>query len=458
MKRVFLKTNKQYKAMVNRDHFKNGASSRRQTRRGNLILLVFLFLLTLCTYDKVVHENKEELPNYIAIENFGEQFELAILGLDGLGYFYEFQEEKFIPKRLTIYDGNKEKVGLIYNFDEKGLPKNILSEEFTIALGNFSENRFDAVVVTPNGESYILEKIETDISWDEYPATISEQGKVMASAPSVFTRGLFEDIMGSVISSLNIVSSAVACGVGIGLTTTGAGAVIGIPLAVYGCSNTVLYSVEYLDQIGIIDYDSPQWVENIRNYGGNMFQKCVTAFVTLSVWSATGCMAEIIKLELELFEDHYKNQIRISEGIMQTGRGHVKITLVWDNYADIDLHCIDPSGVHIYFRNKYSYATGGFLDYDNTVALGPENIYFSPAPDGTYRVYIHYYASNNSIYSVNYMVAIFQNGTGRIYEGTISEVNTVVEIDTFTLGEISTNSTSTRSSETKIDWNNLEKK
>ena len=329
-------------------------------------------------------------------------------------------------------------------------------------MGNYSENRFDAVVVTPDGESYIIEKIETDIFWDEYLATLSEHGISLASTPSVFTRGPFEDLAGAVkkavVSAINITSSAVACGVGIGLTTTGVGAVVGIPLAVYGCGNTVLYSLEYLDQIGIIDYESPQWVENIRHYGGDLFQKCVMPFVTLGIKEAFFCLAEVIRIITEDNENFSLNAIRLAEGIMQTGSGNIQITLIWDNYADIDLHCIDPAGEHIYFQNKYSYSTGGFLDYDNTVALGPENIYFNPAPDGTYRVYIHYYAANYGIYSVNYMVAIFQNNSGRVYEGTISGVGSVVEIETFTVGENITNNTSTRSNEAIIDWDHLPKK
>ena len=144
------------------------------------------------------------------------------------------------------------------------------------------------------------------------------------------------------------------------------------------------------------------------------------------------------------------------EGVLLTGNGEVKITLTWDDYADIDLHCIDPSGAHIYYANKYS-PTGGYLDYDNTHAYGPENIYFNPAPVGTYKVYLHYYSENNGVSSVNYSVVIFKNGQGLRYLGTISGEGSIVDIDTFTIE--GANSAELRTSNaTTIDWNNLPKK
>ena len=102
MKSEFFKITNQSAAKEAGDLFKNEASSKSLTSRGEwkLNILLILFILTAC--NKAVNINKEELPNYIAIENFGEQFEFAILGLDGIGYFYEFQEDNFMPKRLTI--------------------------------------------------------------------------------------------------------------------------------------------------------------------------------------------------------------------------------------------------------------------------------------------------------------------------------------------------------------------
>ena len=136
-----------------------------------LLLLLLLIPMTGCKKDeKEKKEENTEIPEYIALSKdlLNDQFDFAILGKDGAGYFYEFQDEDAIPQRLTIYDGSKNKVKLVVNFDEYGLPENILSEDFTIVLGNYAGNKFDAVLITKEGESQLFENVETDMDWDEY--------------------------------------------------------------------------------------------------------------------------------------------------------------------------------------------------------------------------------------------------------------------------------------------------
>ena len=77
--------------------------------------------------------------------------------------------------------------------------------------------------------------------------------------------------------------------------------------------------------------------------------------------------------------------------------GSVQISLSWDNYNDMDLHCIDPNGEEIFYSNKTS-STGGELDVDMNVNYGQslepvENIYWSEgnAPTGVYTVYVKYF-------------------------------------------------------------------
>lgn len=81
------------------------------------------------------------------------------------------------------------------------------------------------------------------------------------------------------------------------------------------------------------------------------------------------------------------------------GTGDLQATLTWNtgssvSNVDIDLHLREPGGAHVY----YATPTGptASLDVDNTIALGPENIFVAPgqAAAGTYNVYVVYYSAD----------------------------------------------------------------
>jgi hypothetical protein len=65
--------------------------------------------------------------------------------------------------------------------------------------------------------------------------------------------------------------------------------------------------------------------------------------------------------------------------------GNPQFSLMWHNINDLDLHCIEPTGTHIWFRNRRSEQTGGELDVDAnadplTRTNRPvENIYWQPS-------------------------------------------------------------------------------
>lgn len=81
------------------------------------------------------------------------------------------------------------------------------------------------------------------------------------------------------------------------------------------------------------------------------------------------------------------------------GSGDLKVTLLWDFYADIDLYVKQPNDHTIYYRSSRDTSTGGYLDVDNTTGGGgaAENIYWANnPPSGNYSVSLHYYGSGSS--------------------------------------------------------------
>ena len=283
-------------------------------------VIVLSTVMTGCNNENPEPDDVFTSSEYMGIIGFGEQFDFTILGKDGLGYFYDFQNENPIPERLSIYDLNKREVKMMFKFDEEGLPKSILSKDFAIVLGNFIDNRFDAVVITNDGESHILENLETNISWNEYKNDLLSDVR----SSTIVTRGLFgkwinKTIIKPALKVVNTVSSAVACGVGIGISTTGVGAIVGVPLAAYGCTNLVFNSLELLDDLDVIDFESPEIVEVIRNNGGDMFQNCATMVLTGGAWGGAGCVISggtAIINGLESIEDSKKEDIKKGEEIL----------------------------------------------------------------------------------------------------------------------------------------------
>ena len=78
----------------------------------------------------------------------------------------------------------------------------------------------------------------------------------------------------------------------------------------------------------------------------------------------------------------------------------VQVSLMWNNYNDLDLHVVCPSGERIHGGNKSS-DCGGELDVDANVRAETrkpvENVFWEEgsAPAGKYQVYVHYYKKHN---------------------------------------------------------------
>ena len=100
-------------------------------------------------------------------------------------------------------------------------------------------------------------------------------------------------------------------------------------------------------------------------------------------WSYTGGITDSIK-----------EKVKAAGGNVV---GVLRASLAWSNYDDLDIHCVQPTGETIYFRNKQSYSTTGVLDVDMNAGGGHsrapvENIIWTnenKMSEGLYKVRIH---------------------------------------------------------------------
>lgn len=113
------------------------------------------------------------------------------------------------------------------------------------------------------------------------------------------------------------------------------------------------------------------------------------------------------------------------------GSGGFQITLFWDATVDADLWLIEPDGHKIYYADKNSSAGDGYLDFDNTVAYGPENIFFQDnIPAGTYTIQLDHFAGSTD---TNFSITLNACGSTRSFSGNLDQDETKT-IYTFTYG------------------------
>lgn len=114
--------------------------------------------------------------------------------------------------------------------------------------------------------------------------------------------------------------------------------------------------------------------------------------------------------------------------------GNLKVTLLWDFAADIDLHILEPTGEHIYHGNKRSSKSDGFLDCDNRVGGtgAAENIFWKRPPQGEYRISVKYYGKvgPTPIFGTCRVVVFKENKEPFVYEVSFNDVGEKKEVVT----------------------------
>jgi hypothetical protein len=106
--------------------------------------------------------------------------------------------------------------------------------------------------------------------------------------------------------------------------------------------------------------------------------------------------------------------------------GDVQISLIWDNYNDLDLHVITPRGENIFFGKRRSRCRGE-LDVDMNAGQGTtrepvENVYWGKgkAPYGKFRVAVHHFRNHGDDDPTAYELRVVVDGTTKVIQGEIS--------------------------------------
>ena len=145
-------------------------------------------------------------------------------------------------------------------------------------------------------------------------------------------------------------------------------------------------------------------------------------------------------------EDYINRVLFLSDGTEFSSRlnlagaqtGDIRVSLIWDNSNDLDLHVVTPRGEEIYYGHKTS-LDGGFLDVDAN-AGSPftnkpvENVFWADgtAMAGTYRVFVRNYDYHTVPKEESNFRLQIKNGDELSYfEGTTSRLEKDYEITEF---------------------------
>jgi len=371
-----------------------------------LFLLVFLIFLNGC--DK--KDEKSNLPEITVVDVSQEtNWDYWVVGKDG--DYILIKESYSKPKEVFFKPNTSSTDGYLILFNDNGFPEKLIAEDYIFQFGNFQGYNVDIGVVFPDNSIQIYRDIETDVDWDSYYLKNLELALDWKD----------------VVKAASHLTGAAVCAVSVTAAIGTAG--LAMPLALVGCGATIISAAtDYLlpDDYEILGVSSTA----IGAIAGTI--GCVTGDVNSCITASIGTTASIAGLAVDLLEDK-ENETRAIDAALKYGYGDVQITLTWNNNADIDLHVIDPNGEKIYWKNKTS-SSGGSLDVDNTVAYGPENIFWpkGEAPEGIYEVYIHHFdwGSSSRPYISNYTVIVTAFGDFKIFQGTISR-DEVIHITNF---------------------------
>jgi len=122
---------------------------------------------------------------------------------------------------------------------------------------------------------------------------------------------------------------------------------------------------------------------------------------------------------------------------VKAGSGDIQLSLIWDNYNDLDLSCVEPNGTVIDFEHRLA-LSGGNLDVDMNATPQSkrpvENLFWplGQAQRGTYRVYVNYYRRHTlSKNKVEFSLRVLTGDKDSIVKGSVAPESGRILVHTF---------------------------
>lgn len=345
---------------------------------------------------------QEEEMYLVDLADSGDNtWQYALVGEDGSSMFYK-ETENSLPEYALVQANNGGEQAVV-SFDENGYPSQMKIGDNLVLCTNFRDNKFDCSVITGDRNIYSFRDVETSVDWNTYASIMSSPDT--RSVQVRHTR--FMNVSLSVSVMLRLFSETrftEIVGVRLVMTLHTSIIVVRNSLTVWerpvGMSSAG-FNVAFR-YLGFV----PSASSTIQTYCN---------YIITTYWQFIIVFREFIILR--------QPDIDAAHGGLISGDGDIKMTLTWDFVSDVDLHVIDPTGFEIYFANKRA-PSGGWLDYDNTYAYGPENVYWpsGTAPVGNYRVFLHHYSG---AIGGNYTVVVKAGTHSRTFRGYIPKGGTV---------------------------------
>lgn len=373
-------------------------------RFGLILLIISGFVLM----NFVSCEEEEDYQDFylVDIKTEVEDWDYLAFSKDGSSLMISDRGDG-IPDQI-YFTAEEDATGYSIFLDEDGYPEMAVYEDYIFLFSQVNNTTVDIAMISPDGEILITRDIETEIDWSEDALKSDES-------------------WGGVVRWAGRAASLAGCALSIKAAIATGG--IAIPLAKWGCGAMV---VSFAAQA--IDADAVGLSSDVVGLGATLIGcpgdpvSCVIGIGSF----VSGFIADALD-EAE----NSQGTINAANGALMGGHGDVQVTLTWNNVADIDLHVIDPTGVEIYYANSSS-PSGGQLDYDNTYAYGPENIFWpqGQAPEGQYQVYVNHYSGSSAS---AYTIVVNAFGHMRTFSGTV-QVDQKVHVVNFAHDGIGTKS------------------